>query len=313
MCPLEQVLVVDSISKVYKNGLFKSRDTLALSNLSFAANTGELVGIIGHNGAGKTTLFRILVGILESDSGNIEFVSDGVIVKGSRIRKIVGYVPSDERSFFWRLTGRQNLKFFGSMYGLSGERIDKTITEQSKALNLNLDKLFRDYSAGMRKKLSILRALLHEPDLLIMDEVTNSLDPESCKKVKSFIKDYAKKKSKTVLWSTHRLEEVGDICDKVLWLKNGKVDYFGKISGLAQYEKSKARYLIRSKAGQIDCDDFIRKAGGHFMVHTDQNSEYTDYIFSSIDQEHFGKLVHVAVKEYDAHIVFAGCVDKGLK
>lgn len=315
---MKYLLNVNSIAKSFKKSKsvfkFAKSRTIALDDVSFTVSPGEILGAIGHNGAGKTTLFRILAGILDSDSGQVTFPESQ---KGRSVfnqRSVIGYVSSDERSFFWRLTGRQNLHFFGGMYGLSKEVVDRQISEKMDMLNLDVDILFRDYSAGMRKRVAVLRAFLHSPALLILDEITNSLDPDSCHQVKKLVKDYVcMGVPRAVLWSTHRLEEVDSICNKVLLLNRGKADFFGTVEEYKMLCNSDTSYIIRTKSEIDDFHGFKKKVGSKINVEKLRGDKYTDYIIKALDQDQFGKAIHVAVKEYDAHIVFAGCLDKEIK
>lgn len=205
---------------------------VALDNISFEMGDGEITGLVGPNGAGKTTLMRILADLLLPDSGEVLF--DGYKVDGSTYshRQQVGYVSSDERSFFWRLTGQQNLAFFARLYGLPSKEfrplIDKTLNEFG--LMEKSTQLFRDYSAGTRKKFVLIRALLHQPRLLLLDELTNSLDPPAAQHVKSLVRCYVDQSPRRVaLWSTHRLEEIDQLCDNVITLRSGQIVSYDKL------------------------------------------------------------------------------------
>jgi len=206
---------------------FKKREWFyALQTISFKMDAGEILGVVGPNGAGKTTLLRILADLLLGDSGYVRM--EGVKFDGTAYahRRQIGYVSSDERSFFWRLTGRQNLEFFACLYGLTQKEfqplLDKTLHEFS--LMKKSAQLFRDYSAGTRKKFVLIRALLHRPRLLLLDELTNSLDPPAAQQVKSLVRGYVDQSPRrAAIWSTHRLEEVKEICDRVIIIRDGQI------------------------------------------------------------------------------------------
>ncbi len=202
----------------------------ALHDVSFAVASGEILGVVGPNGAGKTTLLRILTGLLEADAGAVRFCGRNLSSLGPRARRDIGYVSNDERSFFWRLTGVQNLVFFGCLYGLSRTEAHVQTCDllEGLALQSQARRLFRDYSSGTRKKFALVRALLHHPRLVLLDEVTNSLDPPSAQTVKSLVREYVSSCSgRAGIWSTHRLEEIGEICDKALIINHGQVEFFG--------------------------------------------------------------------------------------
>jgi ABC-2 type transport system ATP-binding protein len=206
----------------------------ALEGINFAIKQGEILGVVGPNGAGKTTLLRILAGLLEPDKGLVRLC--GQKLNGApHLRGKIGYVPSDERSFFWRLTGKQNLEFFGRLYGMPRPESQGRINELLKlfALEHKASHLFRDYSTGTRKKFALIRALVHRPKIVLLDELTNSLDVSSTQSVKSFVREYVASQSGCAgVWSTHRLEEIVEVCDKLLVIDKGRVSFFGSISDL---------------------------------------------------------------------------------
>jgi ABC-2 type transport system ATP-binding protein len=226
---------------------FATRQNIcALKGVSFSVKSGEILGVVGPNGAGKTTLLRILANLLEADSGRIRLC--GQELNGEcHLRAKIGYVSNDERSFFWRLTGTQNLEFFARLYGISKVEARKSIKQLLGLFDLEgiADQLFRDYSTGTRKKFAIARALLHQPRILLLDEVTNSLDSASSQSVKSLVRKYVSKKyGCSGVWSTHRFEEIFEICDKVLIIRKGQVKFLGSVSDLRAKYGSEAFHFI---------------------------------------------------------------------
>lgn len=216
----------------------------ALKEITFSIKAGEILGVVGPNGAGKTTLLRVLANLLEADNGWVKLC--GQKLNSERhLRGNIGYVPSDERSFFWRLTGKQNLQFFGRLYGLPRPETHHRIKELLKlfALEDKATQLFRDYSTGTRKKFALIRALAHRPRIVLLDEVTNSLDVPSTQSVKSLVREYISSQSGCAgVWSTHRLEEIIEVCDKLLVINKGCVSFFGSVSDLKDQCKGKTDY-----------------------------------------------------------------------
>ena len=216
----------------------------ALKEISFIVDSGQILGVVGPNGAGKTTLLRILANLLETDSGRIKLC--GHELKGEpHHRTNIGYVSSDERSFFWRLTGRQNLEFFAGLYGINKprdcERIEKLIN--FFGLEEKSGQLFRDYSTGTRKKFALARAMIHQPGVLLLDEVTNSLDVESAQRAKSLVREYIRDGyERAAVWSTHRFEEIEQICDKVLVIDKGRVVFFGSAGDFKYRGENQIQY-----------------------------------------------------------------------
>jgi len=232
---MDPILAVSHLSKAFAVkkadwrellGAFGKRETVyALKEVHLSVHPGQIIGIAGPNGAGKTTLMRIIADLVRPDEGTVRIC--GKLVKDERweIRKWIGYASSDERSFFWRLSGRQNLEYFAQLYSLSRKDYQGWMSELLELFNVRLkaDTLFRDYSAGTRKKFSLIRALLHRPRLLLLDEITNSLDPDSAQTARRIVREYVSSHQAAALWSTHRLEEISELCDGVFMFRNGQV------------------------------------------------------------------------------------------
>ncbi|MHC4645625.1 MAG: ABC transporter ATP-binding protein [Planctomycetota bacterium] len=261
------ILEVQNLAKYFTVGgsmgrqllaLFRGKQTIAaLKGVSFRVDAGEILGVVGPNGAGKTTLLRILADLLEPDGGGVVFCGEKLNGGKSGFRGKIGYVSSDERSFFWRLTGRQNLEFFSRLYGIPKAVSRARIAAMLRAFGLDgkADELFRDYSTGTRKKFSLIRALLHKPLLILLDEVTNSLDPASACAVRSLAREYVcAGEGRAGIWSSHRLEEVREVCDKAIVINHGLVKFFGSVCELkAGYEQNAGYYELMQKNGGASC------------------------------------------------------------
>lgn len=217
----------------------KKQRVKALVSISLSIESGNILGIVGPNGAGKTTLLRILADILDADEGKISICGQRMNKNSFEIRSKIGYVSSDERSFFWRLTGRENLEFFARLYGIGKAQATIRIEELLNQFNLMKKsiQLFRDYSTGTRKKFSLVRALIHRPKVLLLDEVTNSLDTISTERVKLLVREYiSHHPGCCAIWSTHRFEEVYEICDKILVIERGQGKFMGSPLELKKVE-----------------------------------------------------------------------------
>lgn len=227
---MEKIIKLKKVSKEFKvNG----QKVQALDNVNLEIKKGEIFCIIGPNGAGKTTLIRILCGLLLPTVGSV-YVNGCDIVNGSgTFRSYIGLVSSDERSFFWHLTGRENLEFFAALYNIKRREFKERISAVMELLRIKEKEsvLFRYYSSGIRKRLAIARALLHDPQIIFMDEATNSLDPIASEELKVLVKaELSIKQKKTIFWATHRLEEAEQICDRIALLNYGKTKFIGSIS-----------------------------------------------------------------------------------
>jgi ABC-2 type transport system ATP-binding protein len=194
-----------------------------LSDLSLAVPRGSLTGLLGPNGSGKTTLLRILAASILPDSGTVRILGQDTKNASVRIRERIGFVLGDERSFFWRLTAAQNLLFFAALHNMDHKGACLRIEQLAGLLQLTgeLKKPFRDLSTGMRQRLALARALLHNPELLLIDEPTRGLDPGAAKRTRELIgQTLVKELGKTVLLATHNLEEAHEVCDRVALLKD---------------------------------------------------------------------------------------------
>ncbi len=217
----EVLLQVENLHKSYAikslNPFAGKRKIQVLDGMSFNVSAGEVKGVVGKNGAGKTTLLRIVADLLKADSGRVVLGGSREIDRGN-----IGYVSSDERSFFWRLSGWDNLIFFAKLYGLDGSASRRRVDELLERFGLEKKsrELFGDYSAGTRKKLSLIRAMVHEPGLLIMDELTNSLDEGSVELTKEIVKEYVDG-GRAGLWSSHRREEIDELCSDCVEVGDG--------------------------------------------------------------------------------------------
>ena len=228
---IEKHFVIDiPFPRIFLNPFAARQKTYALMGITFEIEAGKILGIVGPNGAGKTTLLRILADVLMPDKGKVTICGNEAGIAGWHLRNKVGYASSDERSFFWRLTGRENLDFFGKLYGLSTHEAYRQSTRLLEAFGLErkAEQLFRDYSSGIRKKFAVMRALLHQPQVVLLDEVTNSLDPASAKTVKAMVREYVScHQGRVAIWSTHRLEEIAEICDEVIVIESGLIRFHG--------------------------------------------------------------------------------------
>jgi ABC-2 type transport system ATP-binding protein len=220
----ETIVKLDKISKYY--GSFAAVDELDL-----AVNRGEIVGIIGHNGAGKTTTLKMMVGLINPTAGSLTVMGQDIQKNGLKIKKYLGYLP-EENPLYENMTAQEYLGFFADIYGMPR----KKAAERGEALldSLRLEagkKVIGEMSKGMKRKVSIARTLIHDPDLLILDEPNSGLDPLTS----FFIIDYLKKlpqEGKTIILSAHNLFHVEYICDRVAILKRGKLIVFDTMDNL---------------------------------------------------------------------------------
>lgn len=207
---------------------------LAVDRADLAVEEGEVFGLLGPNGAGKTTLIKMLCTLILPTSGTAR-VNGYDLRRDAAIRRCIGLASGDERSFEWRLTGRQNLEFFAGLHNLPPNQVPGQIDQvlDQVALREMADRPFRTYSSGMRQRLSIARALLNEPRILFLDEPTKSLDPTATQRLHELIRTHlANKRGITVVLATHRLAEAGRLCDRVAIMDRGRIRACGSVPDL---------------------------------------------------------------------------------
>jgi ABC-2 type transport system ATP-binding protein len=230
---------VENVSKLYprRGGLcYSAKDpSHALRNVSLTVREGEMLGLLGPNGAGKTTLLKSIATLLAVTSGRILVHGRDVNADPFAARRSIGLVTCDERSFYWRLTGGQNLRFFAALYGIPDDRAARRICGLLEMLGLlhAADLPYHSYSTGMRQKLAIARGLLAEPRLILYDEPTRSLDPLSAQGIRDWIvASRAASPGITHVIATNQLHEAELLCDRVAILNRGEIiadDSIGRI------------------------------------------------------------------------------------
>lgn len=204
----------------------------AVSDVSLSVERGEIVGLVGANGAGKTTLLHMIACLLEPSSGSIRVDGFDTGAEPNEVRRRLGLVIADDRGFYWRLTGRENLALFGVLAGLSREQARQRAEELMQQADLaRRDRMVFGYSSGMITRLHVARALIASPPLLLLDEPTRSLDPLVSLEVGRVVRRLADD-GHAVLMSSHNLEEVVTICDRVVVMNEGEVVLADTAGGL---------------------------------------------------------------------------------
>jgi ABC-2 type transport system ATP-binding protein len=252
----ETMIAVEGVTKSFPSvygsaALLKYRGrpprTTALRDITLDVRRGELFGLLGPNGAGKTTLMKLMATLAYPDSGRIAI--NGVdIVKDPRLAKsLIGLCTSEERSFYFRLTARQNLQFFGALLGLHGKLLKKRIGEVVEIVDLGfaIDQRFGGFSSGMRQRLTLARALLPDPPILLLDEPTRAVDPVHADDMRKLIRsELVERHYKTVVLATNLLEEAWSLCDRVAVFSGGRIVAAGTPASLGAYVKPLTRYQI---------------------------------------------------------------------
>lgn len=213
------MLEVTNLTKTYKK-----EKAPAIKNITFSVNNGEVYGIVGKNGAGKSTIIKCILGIFPYQEGNI--VLNGISKKENEnaVKKQIGYVP-DNHPVYETLTGREYVNFLADIYGVSQKEREERIEEYVKSFCLEnaIDKQIKGYSYGMKQKICVIGALVHDPCMWILDEPFLGLDPKSVNMLKESIKHFTLNKNNMVLFTSHDMDTVIEICNRVCVIDKGEI------------------------------------------------------------------------------------------
>lgn len=224
----------------------KERRITALRDVSFSISTGKIVGILGPNGAGKTTLLKILSTLLLPDSGRVLVEGADVVQTPALVRRKIGLVLPSERSLYWKLTAQENLQLFGGLYNLPSRKVHERSGSLLELVGLSgfAHVQVEKFSTGMRKRLMIARAMLHEPRLLILDEPTSGLDIQGKREVWTLLRNLAIQQKVTLLLATHDMEEAETVPDRLLIIHQGKICADGSPTDIKVLSSHKGWLLV---------------------------------------------------------------------
>jgi ABC-2 type transport system ATP-binding protein len=235
-----------------RNGFRKSSTLWALDGVTFNVAQGETYGLLGPNGSGKSSLIRVLSTLLVADSGTVRLLGHKLPEEQDQVRKIIGRVSVDA-AFYKKLSARENLLYTALLYGQKAREAEKRaldILEQLGMENAKFSTPLEEMSRGMQQKISIARALVINPPLLLLDEPTTGLDPKSRRDVQSFLEDLRSREGTTILLTTHDMAEAERLCARIGFLAHGKL----------VAEGTTAELIARSHATTLD-DAFIKLTG----------------------------------------------------
>ena len=200
----------------------------AVDNLDLTIDEGEIFGLLGPNGAGKTTTVKMLCTVIEPTSGSATVAGLDVVKEADKTREQIGAVLEGERALYWKLTGRENLEFYSTLYHVPPDIAKKRVQELLDFAGLKdwADEMVEKYSKGMKQRLTIMKALVHNPPILLLDEPTLGLDPVGAREVRERIVQM-KKEGHTILLTTHYMQEADELCDRVGIIDKGKLIALG--------------------------------------------------------------------------------------
>lgn len=244
------MLQTKNLTKVY-NG--NKKTVKALNNLSLSFEAGNVYGIVGHNGAGKTTFIKLLCGLVFPTYGEVIINGSLLYPNNFKLLSKVGAILEGSRNIFWNLTPLQNIKYFSMLKGLNLRQAINLAKHYFKILELEkkIDTPVKNLSQGMKQKIAIIMSLLHNPDILLLDEPTLGLDPMSSQNMQQVIKTVAKDESKVVIVTSHQLNVIQNISDYLVFLSQGSLRYFGSVSDFISEKRISSYIVVVDKVLQI--------------------------------------------------------------
>lgn len=250
---------------------------VAVDNVSLSIPAGEIYGLLGPNGAGKSTTIYMLAGVLDSDAGGARVCGKAVTRRAVGTRRLIGYVPQ-EVALWDGLSARENLAFFGRLYGLHGKTLRARVTESLETVGLieRADDKLGKFSGGMKRRANIAAALLHEPRFLILDEPTVGVDPQSRNAILDRVVALARAGT-AVLFASHYMEEVQRICDRVGVMDHGRLIVEGRVDDLTDSALYPPRAILNANGDSTAALALAQRLGavGSARVRSDERLEIT--------------------------------------
>ena len=255
------IITVRKLSKQYN----PPDGPLAINDVDLRIQEGEIFSLLGPNGAGKTTLIAVLCGLFPPSSGDAIIAGHSVVQNPMAVKRIIGVVP-EEIALYLQLSGRQNLRYFGLLYGLSGQELDEAIEDVLTVIGMTDragDKVAH-YSSGMKRRLNVGVGLLHKPRILLLDEPTLGLDPESRRRILDLVLELKQDHGATILYTTHYMEEAQELSDRVGIIHHGKIIALGTPDELIQTIHAEDRLRLHVGVSKVSASvmDALRQVRG---------------------------------------------------
>ena len=246
-------------------GLFKRQydQTVAVDNVSFTIEPGELVGFLGPNGAGKTTMLKMLAGLLYPSRGDARVLGHVPWERADAYRRQFALLLGNKNQLWWDLPARESLELNAKIYGIPPDRFERTVAEMTEMLNVGekLNVSVRELSLGERMKMELIASLLHQPKVLLLDEPTIGLDVVSQKVVREFLKRYNTTQQTTILLTSHYMADIQALCDRVIIIDHGKISFDGKLSEVVDRFADFKLITIQCDGADGGSDESLKKYG----------------------------------------------------
>jgi ABC-2 type transport system ATP-binding protein len=303
-------------------GTFRRRtvEVEAVRGVSFEVDSGELFGLLGPNGAGKTTTIKMLITLLIPTRGSARVLGWDVVNRAQEVRRRVGYVFGGERGLYDRLSGLDNLRYFAELYGVGPREQHSRIAELLELVGLTGRERERveGYSRGMRQRLHIARGLVHDPDVLFLDEPTLGLDPVGARELRALVAELARS-GKTILLTTHYMFEADALCDRIAVIDLGRIVATGTPAGLKASVGQRAVVEIEAYGVPVDVLERLREVPGVasvgveqrdqaqlVVISTDRGGELTRALLAELDGVHVGRVSTREPTLEDAYVALVG-------
>lgn len=265
------MIQAEHLSKTYvlkeKSHLFgkkKVRQISAVRDISLEIPKGKITGVLGINGAGKTTTIRMLASLITPTSGSLTMDGVDAVKNHLWVKERINMISGGERNLYWRLTAQENLRYFGSLYGIGKKELEERIGELLKTVGLEEEKDIpvERYSKGMKQRLQIARGLINEPEYLFLDEPTLGLDILIAKEIRELIHSLAKERGKGILLTTHYISEAEELCDYIYVLDQGQIIARGTKEELKEIFKVKPRMVVQEMSLEEVLMKIIKRSRG---------------------------------------------------
>jgi len=296
------------------------KEVMAVEDISFSIKSGELFGLLGPNGAGKTTTVKMLATLLIPTKGTAAVMGYDVVKDAQEVRKRIGFIFGGERGLYWRLSGIDNLRYFASLYGVEPEVSKKRIPYLLEMVGLKDrgNERVEGYSRGMKQRLHVARTLLHDPEILFLDEPTIGLDPVGAREFRQVIRDLQSEK-KTILLTTHYMFEADSLCQRVAVIDKGIIVAMDSPSELKKHVADLSVIEIETFGTSQEILDHLRglpfvdalsvqeqDQRQMLLIQTARGAEAVPDILASMDSQRIGRVVVREPTLEDAYVRLVG-------
>lgn len=277
----KNIIEIDNLTKTFG----KQNVLVAVDSLNLSVKKGEVFGFVGPNGAGKTTTMKMLIGLLEPSSGSGKVAGFDIVREVINIRETTGVLP-EPAGYYDNLTARENLRFYARLYDIEEKIREKRIVDLLELVGLNqaIDQRIGGFSTGMRKRFGLAQALINDPQVLFLDELTSGIDPLGAQMMRDLIMKLSKEKGVTVFLSSHSMAEVEEICDRIGVIVRGKLLAVGTVEELREKVRGEAgvRYTLEvqdlpvqkviGKLKELNSVCSVEPVNGHISLVTDSKA-----------------------------------------